>query len=74
MLNKLLNDDNLINDPSETFVMQISEKSREALKDQLNIHKHMIKEVGVKQRNYPLLNEKLNDLKFMADVLDINTT
>ena len=43
-----------IENPGETFGMQISGKARAALKDQLNMHIHMIKHVGVKQRHYQL--------------------
>ena len=73
ILGKLV-DAGKISHPKETFGMQISEKSREALKDQLNMHSHMIDKVGVAQKNYKLITEKLADLAFMAEVLEINTT
>ena len=54
--------------------MQISEKSRGSLKDQLNMHAHMIQQVAIKQGNYQMMAEKLGDLQFMSDELDIPIT
>ena len=55
-------------------MMQISEKSRESLKDQLNMHGHMIEQVAIKQGNYKMISDKLADLWFMSHELDISVT
>ena len=63
---------NKITKPKESFMMHITGKSRIALKDTLSMYLHLIQEVGLKQKQFDIIQPKLTKVKYIADTLQCN--
>jgi len=57
-------------DPAhEVFNMTVSDLTKQVLEEQIDMHNHIIEHVGLKQGNYKVIKDKLDDFKFLREKL-----
>ena len=71
ILEQLL-DSGVVAHPEDHFAIKISDKSTLSLKSYLSTQKYILKETGIKQCRYEIFAQKLNDLKFLNDELNLD--
>jgi len=67
ILNSLIETE-AIHDPSQVFRFTMTEKSRSALNEQINMHQESIRQ-ALKRDEYQLINYKLIEIQFLSDNL-----